>query len=94
MFLSMRVSCVVLAVIFAGPAAAQEARMATHLAAASQPPAGPKIFPFGVPTGLLKYCGADFVCYSGIPLRCAWNTRPYQDIARHQCFCVHDGCPQ
>ena len=94
MFLWMRASCLVLAVVFAGPAAAQEARTPVRLAAASHAPVGPKIFPFGVPTGPLKYCGADFVCYSGIPLRCAANTRPYQDIAKHECFCEHDGCPQ
>jgi hypothetical protein len=86
MSLSLRVSCLVFALLVAGPAVAQEAQTTTRLAAAS-----PK---FGVPTGLRKYCGAYFRCYSGIPLRCAENTRPYQNIAKHECFCVHDGCPQ
>jgi hypothetical protein len=43
--------------------------------------------------GLYKWCGADFGCYTGIPLRCSRDTRPYQNIAAHQCYCVHDGCP-
>jgi len=42
----------------------------------------------------MSYCGGWFRCYSGIPLQCADNTRPYQNIATHTCFCVHDGCPQ
>ena len=42
----------------------------------------------------MGYCGDWFRCYTGIPLRCGDNTRPYQDIPNHACFCVHDGCPQ
>lgn len=42
----------------------------------------------------MSYCGARFGCYSGIPLQCADNTRPYQNIATQTCLCVHDGCPQ
>jgi len=94
MSIGMRASCLAVALMIVGPAVAQEAQTAPQRLAASQGPQGPKIFPFGVPTGLLKYCGADFVCYTGIPLRCAYNTRPFQDIAKHQCYCVHDGCPQ
>jgi hypothetical protein len=43
--------------------------------------------------GFVKWCGADFVCYTGIPLRCTPGTRPYQNIPAHQCFCLRDGCP-
>jgi hypothetical protein len=39
-------------------------------------------------------CGDWFRCYSGIPLQCADNTRPYQNVASRECLCVHDGCPQ
>ena len=39
-------------------------------------------------------CGAYFRCFSGIPLQCTEQTRPYQNIAAHQCFCIHEGCPQ
>ena len=55
-----------------------------------KPPA-PQASRPGVYTG---YCGQWFGCYTGIPLRCGENTRPYQDIANHTCLCVHDGCPQ
>jgi hypothetical protein len=48
----------------------------------------------GVPAGFVKWCGADFVCYTGIPLRCTPSTRPYQNIPDHQCFCLRDNCPQ
>ncbi|HLH98887.1 MAG TPA: hypothetical protein VKW08_27570 [Xanthobacteraceae bacterium] len=44
------------------------------------------------PSGFVKYCGAYFGCYTGIRLQCAADTRPYQDIAQHQCFCLPDGC--
>ena len=46
-----------------------------------------------VKTGFNKWCGADFVCYTGIPLRCTSDTRPYQNISEHQCYCLHDSCP-
>jgi hypothetical protein len=39
-------------------------------------------------------CGAYFRCLNGIPLQCTEQTRPYQNIAAHQCFCIHEGCPQ
>jgi hypothetical protein len=45
------------------------------------------------PAGYLKTCGAYFVCYTGIPMRCSLHTRPYQSIPDHQCFCLRDGCP-
>jgi hypothetical protein len=48
----------------------------------------------GVQAGFMKRCGSRFVCYTGIPLQCADDTRPYQNISQHQCFCVRDGCPQ
>ena len=44
--------------------------------------------------GYMGYCGQWFRCYTGIPLRCGENTRPYQDISSHTCLCVHNGCPQ
>ncbi len=43
--------------------------------------------------GFMKRCGARFVCYTGIPLQCTPDTRPYQSIPDHQCFCLRDGCP-
>jgi hypothetical protein len=71
----------------AGPVLAGEAaKHASKVVRASTPEAG-------VQGGLYKYCGADFGCYTGIPLRCSRDTRPYQNIATHQCYCVHDGCP-
>jgi hypothetical protein len=89
----MRASYLVFALVIAGSASAQQSPTATsphttmRLAKAA-PKQG------GEPAGYLKYCGADFGCYTGIPLRCASNTRPYQNIAAHQCFCLPDGCPQ
>jgi hypothetical protein len=50
--------------------------------------------PAGAQAGYMGACGAHFRCYDRIPLDCADNTRPYQNIAQHQCLCVHDGCPQ
>jgi hypothetical protein len=46
-----------------------------------------------VPAGYMKRCGAHFVCYTGIPLNCTPDTRPYQSVPDHQCFCLRDGCP-
>jgi hypothetical protein len=46
------------------------------------------------PSGFVKYCGAHFGCYTGMPLQCSADTRPYQNVALHQCFCLPDGCPQ
>lgn len=85
---SMRASCLLVALLVAGPAAAKDGQVTLKEAARSHAQG------FSVPTGYLKYCGARFVCYTGIPLQCAANTRPYQNIAEHRCFCVHDGCPQ
>ncbi len=48
----------------------------------------------GAQAGYMSTCGAHFRCYDRIPLDCADNTRPYQNIAQHQCLCVRDGCPQ
>jgi hypothetical protein len=47
-----------------------------------------------LPTGYQKTCGTRFVCYTGIPLDCTPDTRPYQNIPDHQCFCLRDGCPR
>jgi hypothetical protein len=86
MSLSMRAVCLLLGLVMAAPAAARSGSQASHWPGTE---AG-----WGAPTGYLKYCGARFVCYTGIPLNCALNTRPYQNVAAHQCYCVHDGCPQ
>jgi hypothetical protein len=88
MSLAIRASCFVVALMVAGPALAQDGSVAKiRISQRYQSDAVAQ-------GGYYKYCGADFVCYSGIPLRCASNTRPYQNIAQHQCFCVRDGCPQ
>jgi hypothetical protein len=88
MSLAIRASCFVVALMVAGPALAQDRSIAkVGISQRYQSDALAR-------GGYYKYCGADFVCYSGIPLRCASNTRPYQSIAQHQCFCVRDGCPQ
>jgi hypothetical protein len=47
----------------------------------------------GLQAGFMKRCGSRFVCYTGIPLHCSADTRPYQNIADRQCFCLRDGCP-
>jgi hypothetical protein len=44
--------------------------------------------------GYMRACGTSFRCYTGIPLHCTPQTRPYQNVAEHRCICVHDGCPQ
>ena len=54
----------------------------------------PAPFEAGVRQGYMKTCGMRFVCYTGIPLDCTAQTRPYENVAAHLCFCVHDGCPQ
>jgi hypothetical protein len=46
-----------------------------------------------VKTGFNKWCGVNFGCHTGIPLRCTPDTRPYQNIPEHQCYCPHDSCP-
>ncbi len=92
----VRAGYLVFALVIAGSASAQQSPTATsplttiRLAKAAKP-GGPAGY---LKSGYQKYCGADFGCYTGIPLRCASNTRPYQDIAAHQCFCLPDGCPQ
>ena len=91
----MRASGLALVLALAGPVFAQQAptkspHAAKHARKLEKPPA-----PDGsLQVGYQKYCGARFVCYSGIPLNCAANTRPYQDISNHECFCLRDACPQ
>jgi hypothetical protein len=46
-----------------------------------------------VQAGYVKRCGAHFVCYTGIPLNCTLDTRPYQSVPDHQCYCLRDSCP-
>ena len=105
MLLLMRASGLVAALVLAGPVSAQQAptkgthvakthvaktHVAKHASKLEKPPA-----PDGsLPVGYQKYCGARFVCYTGIPLDCAADTRPYQDISNHECFCLRDACPQ
>jgi hypothetical protein len=91
----------VFALVIAGPTSAQQIATATSphtsisLAEATKTVSKQAGMPAGyLKSGYQKYCGADFGCYTGIPLRCASNTRPYQDVAAHQCFCLPDGCPQ
>jgi hypothetical protein len=86
MSLSMRAVCLLLGLVIAAPAAAGGGNQANRWPGTE---AGS-----GAPTGYLKYCGARFVCYTGIPLSCASNTRPYQNVAERRCYCAHDGCPQ
>jgi hypothetical protein len=94
MLLLMRASGLV-AALLAGPVLAQQAptrstHVAKHVSKLKNAPA-----PDGsLQLGYQKYCGARFVCYTGIPLVCAGNTKPYQDIAKHQCYCLRDDCPQ
>jgi len=98
---STRAGCLVFALVIAGPAAAQQVTTATgphttiRLAKATKSVSQQAGKPAGyLKSGYQKYCGADFGCYTGIPLRCASNTRPYQDVAAHKCLCLPDGCPQ
>jgi hypothetical protein len=90
----MRAGYLVFALVIAGSASAQQSPTATspHTTIGKSAKAVPK--QGGGPAGYLKYCGAYFRCYTGIPLRCASNTQPYQNIAAYQCFCLPDGCPQ
>jgi hypothetical protein len=82
----IRASALAAALVIAGPALAQQAQKEMSRITRA-PQEG------GVPSGFLKRCGSDFVCYTGIPLRCTPDTRPYQNISEHQCYCLHDGCP-
>jgi hypothetical protein len=95
MHLLIRASGLVVALAVAAPALAQQSPMVTshttkHTARISKrsPEAA------GLQAGYMKACGAHFRCYNRIPLDCADNTRPFQNIAEHQCLCVRDGCPQ
>jgi hypothetical protein len=97
----MRAGYLVFALVIAGSASAQQSptatspdttmRLARSAKSVPKQGGGPADY---LKSGYQKYCGADFGCYTGIPLRCASNTRPYQNIAAHQCFCLPDGCPQ
>jgi hypothetical protein len=44
--------------------------------------------------GYVWACGSFFRCYTGVPLNCTPQTRPYQNVAAHICLCIHAGCPQ
>jgi hypothetical protein len=100
MLLLIRASGLIAALVLAGPVSAQQApTKSTHVAKTHVAKHASKLknapAPDGsLPVGYQKYCGARFVCYTGIPLDCAADTRPYQDIANHQCFCLRDACPQ
>jgi hypothetical protein len=95
MLLLMRASGLVAALLLAGPVSAQQAPtkstlVAKHASKLTTAPAPDG----GLQVGYQKYCGARFVCYTGIPLNCAADTRPYQDISNHECYCLRDACPQ
>jgi hypothetical protein len=91
----IRATCLTAALAIAGPALAQEgpatkfnvAKLTTRSHAFA--PGDPL-----VQGSYMKACGQRFLCYTGIPLNCTLQTRPYENIAEHQCFCLHDGCPQ
>jgi hypothetical protein len=87
MLFLIRASGVVAALAIAIPALAQQGPTAAshkkHPARISSP----------AEAGYMKSCGTRFVCYTGIPLDCTPDTRPYQNIAEHQCYCLRDGCP-
>jgi hypothetical protein len=91
----IRASSLVAALAVAAPALSQ-AQTATSQAAAKHMAKSGKTFPWdgALPTGYQKTCGMRFVCYTGIPLDCTPDTRPYQNIPDHQCFCLRDGCPR
>jgi hypothetical protein len=86
MLFLIRAGGLVAALAVADPALAQQASRHTGKDGRVAPHEGVLL------TGFLKRCGSDFVCYTGIPLRCTANTRPYQNIPAHQCFCLPDGC--
>ncbi len=95
MLLLLRMSGLVAFLAMVGPVLAQqEPTTRLHVTKhVSKPRASPA--PDGIlQAGYQKYCGAHFVCYTGIPLNCAPDTRPYQDIANHECYCLRDSCPQ
>jgi hypothetical protein len=84
----IRASGLVAALAVAAPASAQQAP--DHMSKFSEASQQRDV---SVKTGFNKWCGADFACYTGIPLRCTPDTRPYQNISEHQCYCLHDSCP-
>jgi hypothetical protein len=83
----IRASALAAALAIAAPALAQQAPKHASKFMRASPQEG------SVPSGFVKRCGSDFVCYTGIPLRCTPDTRPYQNISEHQCYCLHDSCP-
>jgi hypothetical protein len=90
----IRAGAMIAALAIAVPALGQQGPAASHKTTkhrAGSPAPGEA----GAPAGYyISACGAHFRCYDRIPLDCADNTRPYQNIAQHQCLCVRDGCPQ
>jgi hypothetical protein len=99
MLLLIRMSGLVAILAMAGPVLAQQEtttrpHVTKHITKhVSKPRASPA--PDGIlQAGFQKYCGAHFVCYTGIPLNCTPDTRPYQDISNHECYCLRDSCPQ
>ena len=95
MLFPIRASGLIAALVIAAPALAQQASPANQAFAKHvAKPAQSAAWGFGLPAGYQKTCGMRFVCYTGIPLDCAPDTRPYQSIPDHQCFCLHDGCPR
>jgi hypothetical protein len=91
----IRAACLTAALAIAGAALAQEGP-ATKFNVAKLAKGTRTILPGETvaPEGYMKTCGQRFVCYTGIPLDCTLQTRPYENVAAHQCFCVHNGCPQ
>jgi hypothetical protein len=83
----IRASGLVAALAIAAPALAQQGPEHMSKISKTSPREG------GVRAGFVKRCGARFVCYTGIPLNCTPDTRPYQSIPDHQCFCLRDNCP-
>ena len=96
MLLLMRASALIVALAVAGSALAQQGPTTSthatkHVSKLRKPPPAPD---GSLQAGYQKYCGAHFVCYTGIPLNCTPVTRPYQDIPNHECYCLRDNCPQ
>jgi hypothetical protein len=91
----MGATCLMLALTMAAPVLAQQAPATKFdVAKLTRRNFTPAPFAAGPAQGYMKTCGQRFVCYTGIPLDCTPDTRPYENVAAHQCFCVHDGCPQ
>ncbi len=89
----IRAGTLIAALAIAAPALAQQGPAASHKTTKHRL-SNPVSEAAGVQAGYMAACGAHFRCYDRIPLDCADNTRPYQNIAQHQCLCVRDGCPQ